>query len=753
MHDLIKKIALGGLSLSLAIGSAATQAVAVDAQAAPQLPQDLSLLEDFIELNNLEALFPDVPADAESPSDLTPEARAQFDRLLATLQSNAFTNGHVAERVTDGLQLLDVQKIYDALNLNALPGAEPLLDQLGINDLVSGSNQGINGLAFLVDVITFRFQTISEGVTRTHFGLLNTPMPLDVDRRLGADVIATFGLRRAASGDLALQMKVKRKKSLLGGLTRGLFGRPAQPRDLPLDVRAVVDIPVDALIGGTQPPLRVSLGFKSGSGFPNQANLNASLSNFQGDEDLAATLNLASVKANADLSLVGSVSQESAETREFLPLAEFGVDLAPVPTEFGLNAVLGNDLNVALTSSSPTTPVIRFDAPGQASGQLVIQNLPSALNVLVGTQDEDQVVQYKASAPLDAILADLSINDGLDITAELRQLPDAATLNFGNGSAIDIDLGGAEIGEIAFTLTDGPAPRNVGEGINGAVLDMTDGLVAGARFNGFGGLTFNTDPNLSLAANIDTPLPVVFDVDLQDGGFADVDFSNFPTQVTLSLDQGDASLFGGSYTASEAVDNLSIATNLGLDLITANFEGLPMRLDLCAAQGNTCTGQTGGNVIDASLDASGPLTLNGFFCLQGDCANPEQFVQFAPLAFQKLELSADVQASEIDLFFFDIDLPEGAAGQFFINTDNAPLSGDIDADLGDTEVYITGNLRANNRRLDYDAGSFDIDTSGSLICTPLEIEVIIDGINIKDIDDDLAVDIIDLDADELLCSN
>lgn len=736
-------------ALALAAGAMAMTASASSSQSDPDaadLPQDVSLLKDWVELANLDDDISAIPQDLQSLDDLPPEKQEKVDKVVNKLQSNAITNGELAEDVTDMLQAVDVQRLYESLNLDSLPGAAPLLEQLGLNQLVSDSQQRINQLAFLVDVVTFRFETESGGVTRQHFGLLNTPMRLNVDRRFGADVVATFGLTTNGSNGVSLTLKVRRTENAVGRLTGALFGGDGSRSDLPLDVRAVVDIPVDAVIGGTEPPLRVSLGFQSETGIPEKAVLNAEVQDFQNQEALTASANLTTEQPTADLSLVGSVSRENAQTRQFDKLADFGVALSPVPSGFGLDATLGDTLQVDLTTTSPTTPTVTFDAVGQATGQIVVNTLPPALSVFVGGQNGDQVVQYAAEAPIGEILASLEQPEGFDIDAALRDLPREATLNFGDGDAIDIDLGGASIGEIAFTLTDGPPPRNVAADKNGAVLDLTEGLVVGARFEGFQGLSFDTDPNLALDAMIDTPRPVVFDVDLADGSFADVDFSNFPDQVGLSLEQGSSQsdLFGATYTGSETVDNLSVATNLGLDLITANFESLPTRLDLCAAQDSGCTGQTDGNVLDASLDADAAMTIrDAFFCLAGDCANPSEYFQLSPLTFQTLELSANLGQSCINVpFVGEQCLGEGSAGQIFINTDNAPLSGDIDADLGDTEVYVDGSLQAQNRRLEYSALDAQFDRSGSMSCNPLNIDVITGGTNIGDF----------IDPADLLCN-
>lgn len=744
-HRILHRLAIAAAPALFAAGTAMAQADDQPVVAADiELPPELNWLADLIEVANLAEVMPALPADAESIEDLPAETRAELDALQLRLQSNSLTNGEVAEQVTDLLQAVDVQQLYDDLPLDSLPGSRPLVEQLGLDGLIAESQQGLNTLGFLVDVITFRFETVSDGVTRQHFGLLNTPMRLNVDRNFGADVVATFSLRPDGDGGLGLTFDVKRTENLIRGLFGVVLGSRPQP-PLPLDIRAVVDIPVDALVGGTEPPLRVSFGFNSDTGIPERATLDAAVQNATSGGALNAQANLTTDSPNDDLALVGSVSREQAETREFVELVRFGVDLSPVPASFGLAADLADDLNVSLTSSTPTTPTVTFDAADQASGEIVVDALPTSLDLFLGADDGNQVVQYSAGGPIGAILASLNLEDGLDITASLQDLPDAATLDFGDGSAIDIDLGGAEIGEIAFTLTDGPEPRNVATGNNGAVLDTTEGLVAGARFQGFRGLTFATDPALGLTAMIDTPTPVVFDVDMADGGYADVEFSNFPSEVSLSL--ADAELLDVSYAANEPVDNLSVLTNLGLDMITAEFENLPTLLELCVAQGAaSCTGATGGNVVDASLEADGELTIrDAFFCLAGDCTNPSEFVQLSPLTFTRLALSGNTGESCIDVIFIGEQcLGNGSAGQFFIDTDNAPVAGDIDADLGDTEVYVDGQFQAQNRRLDYSVLEGDFDRSGSMICNPLNIDVITGGTNIGDFG---------LDPADLLCGN
>lgn len=705
------------------------------------LPPELSWLEDAAGLAELEELIqdvPEIPEDLESLELLDDDTRAQLDAVRAELQSNAITNGELASAVTDLLDSVDIEALSATLTEN-IPGSEPLLADTGLDQLIGDTQQGLDMLSLLAQVATFRFVTESEGVTRTHGGLLNTPIPLDVDNRLGPDVFATLRFTQQNDGSLGLELEVKRNKEvvrrtvggLLGGLTGGLLGS-GELRDIPLDVRAVVDIPVAALTGGSAAPLEVQLGFASASGIPDNSLLKANIADVADSDQAAASLTLTTDNPKADFALVGHVGEQNAQTLAIDPIVDFSVALAPVPKRLTLDAVLGGNLDVALTTSAPTTPVVAFDVPGSATGKLTINQLPPMLNIFVGDDAGSQTVSYQADAAIDELLAELAIEDGFDIDATLRELPPGADIGFGDGTGIDIDLGGAQIGEIAFTLTDGPEPRNVAMDVNGAVVDMRGGQVVGARFEGFQGLTFDTDPSLGLEAQIVTDKRVIFDIDLEDGSFADIDFDGFPDDVSLALD--DSQLFDVNYQASQAVDSLAISTDLGMPGLNAMIAPLPQSLSLCAAQNsNGCTGATGGNVLDASLEASEALTLNAFFCLAGDCNNPTEFAQLDPLTFETLDLSANIEDSVLDLGFLGEIRIDSGAGEIFINTDDRPMSGDIHADLDGTEVSIVGNLRATNRLVDFDAARASVDTSGQMICNPLSVDVIVDGFDINSI--------------------
>lgn len=740
----------GGLVLfggAVTAGAAETDNTDIDEQLGPvetdidlELPPELSWLADLVGIAQIEDLIegtPEIPDDLESPEDLDEATREQLAAVRTALQSNSITNGDLAAAVADLLDRVDVEALSNGI-AEKIPGGEPLLADTGLGQLVGNTQQGLDTLALLTQVATFRFVTESEGVTRTHGGVLNTPVPLDVDNRLGPDVFATLRFAQQDDGSLGLELEVKRNEEvvrrtvggLFGGLTGGRIGS-GELKDLPLDIRAVVDVPVAALTGGSAAPLEVEFGFASESGIPDKSLLEASIAEIASGDAAAASIALTTENANSDLSLVGSVGEQNAETLAVDPIVDFSVALAPVPKRLALDAALGGDLDVALTTSEPTTPVVAFDVPGSAAGELTIRQLPPALDIFVGEDDGNQVVSYQAEAPIEELLAELTIVEGFAIDAALRQLPPAADLDFGDGTGIDIDLGGAQIGEIAFTLTDGPDPRNVGENLNGAVLDLREGLMVGARFNGFGGLAFDTDPSLGLNAQIDTDKPVIFDVDLEDGSFADVDFASFPDDVALALD--DSQLFDVSYEASRTVDSLAISTDLGLPSLNATIAPLSRSLSLCAAQdSNGCTGATGGNVIDASLESSESLTIDAFFCLAGDCNNPTQFAQLAPLTFETLDLSANIEDSVRDTIFGEIRIDNGA-GQIFVNTDGRPLSGDILADLDGTEVSIVGNLRATNRQVNFDAVRANINTNGQMICNPLDVEVIVDGFDVNSI--------------------
>ena len=702
------------------------------------LPPELAVLKDLVGIAELGMLIPQIPEDIDSPEDLDDATRAQLDAIRGRLQSNAITNGELAGAVTNLLGSIDVEALSNGI-AQKIPGGESLLAGTGLAGLIGNTQQGIDTLALLAEVATIRFVTESNGIERSHFGLLNTPMLLDVDHRLGADVIATLRFAQNDDGSLGLELEVKRNKEvlrrtvggLLGGLSGGRLG-DSELADLPLDIRAVIDVPVAALTGGSAAPLQVELGFVSASGIPHNSLLEASIADVAGGDEAAASIALSTEEPTADFALVGSVGEENAETLAIDTLVDFSVALAPVPETLTLDARLGENLDLALTTSTPTTPTVAFDVAGKASGELTIDQLPPSLAIFIGEDEGSQRVSYQADAAIGELLAELSIVAGFDIEAALRQLPPAADLDFGDGSGIDIDLGGAQIGEIAFTLTDGPAPRNVGEGLNGAVLDLREGLMVGARFEGFQGLAFATDPSLGLDAQIVTDKPVIFDVDLDDGSFADVDFSGFPETVSLALD--DSELLDVQYDASAAVDSLAISTNLGMPGLTASIAPMPGSLALCAAQdSNGCTGATAGNVIDASLDASEAITIDAFFCLAGNCAAPSQFVELAPLSFETLDLSANIEDSVINIPFIGEQRLENGKGQIFINTDDRPLEGDIFADLDGTEVAIVGNLRASNRQVNFDALRASINRSGQMSCNPLSVDVVVDGFAINSI--------------------
>lgn len=734
-------LAFGGLGTAAA-DDAPTD---VDLQLGPveteltlDLPPELSILEDLLGIANLLQLIPEIPENIDSPEDLDEATRAQLAALQAELQSNAITNGDLANAVAELLGRLDIEGLSDAVAAR-IPGAEPLLAGTGLDDLVGNTQQGINTLALLAQVATFRFVTESDGITRTHGGLLNTPIPLDVDDRIGPDVYATLRFAQNSDGSLGLELEVKRNKEVVRRTVGGLFGRLSGGRlgsgelaDLPLDIRAVVDVPVAALTGGSSAPLEIAFGIASADKIPDRTVISASLADIAAGDAAAANVTITTEAPGEALALVGSVGEENAETLAIDPLVDFSVALAPVPDTLALDATLGGDLEVTLSTSDPTTPVVAFDVIDEASGLLTIDQLPPTLGLFVGGDEGSQVVRYAADGPIDALLAELDIVDGFAIDAALRELPPAADIDFGDGTALAIDLGDAEIGEIAFTLTDGPDPRNVPADSNGAVLDLREGLMVGARFNGFRSLAFATEPSLGLTAGIDTDRPVLFDVNLEDGSFADIDFAGFPSTLSLALD--DSQLFDVQYTASETVAGLAISTDLGLPGLMANIAPVPQSLALCADQGgSSCTGATGGNVIDASLDASEAITIDAFFCLAGDRNSPTEFVQLAPLSFEALDLSANIEDSVINIPFIGEQRLENGAGQIFVNTDDRPLSGDIFADLDGTEVSIVGNLRATNRMVTFDALRASLNTNGQMLCDPLDVDVIIDGFAVNSI--------------------
>jgi hypothetical protein len=749
------------ISSNLAWASSADPVIQIQPELGPiplepsaeiQLPAELSVLSDIIQLLNLESRVPELPEDAESIADLPPALQAEVQGLVAELQQNALVNGEFADFVTALLQRVNVQTLTERLGAGPLFSELPLIERLGLNTLPADAQQGLSSLVFLLDILTFRFETESNGIRRTHAALLNTPVPLNVDGGLLPDVVALLRVQPAANGRLELVLDVRRSTDGLAQAVGGLLGRLTNQAinvdtfnfgsDLPLTITAVVDVPLSSFTGGAEPPLRVRFGFASDSGIPNRATLTATVDNAASGEALAANVRLETARPTEAFSLIAAVSQNNVQTGQAEPQFDFALDLSPVPQRFDVAAALGQNLDVLITSSIPTTPALRFAVADSVDGSLRVAELPRRLGLFLGEVEGDQVLRFDADAAIGELLAAVNLADGFDITAALRELPPAASLNLGDGSGINLDLGGARIGEIAFTLTDGPAPRNVPEGIDGAVVDLSEGLVVGGRFKGFEGLSFVSEPSLALSAQLDTDRAVQFDVQLEDGSFAQLDFSSFPRQLNLALD--DSGLFGVTYQGSETIDTVSIVTDLGLDLVTALIEPMPLSLSLCADQNaNGCTGRTGGNVIDASFLANQPLTLNAFICLEGDCAAPSQFVRLEPLSFERFQLSANVGQGCINIPFLGQQcLGNGSAGNFFINTDARPLAGSIEADLGSTEVRLNGGLAASNRTLNYNAARLQFNRAGSMQCDNLRIDVIVGGTNISQF----------LDPADLLCN-
>ena len=108
-------------------------------------------------------------------------------------------------------------------------------------------------------------------------------------------------------------------------------------------------------------------------------------------------------------------------------------------------------------------------------------------------------------------------------------------------------------------------------------------------------------------------------------------------------------------------------------------------------------------------------------------------MELAPLSFETLDLSANIEDSVINIPFIGEQRLENGKGQIFINTDDRPLEGDIFADLDGTEVAIVGNLRASNRQINFDALRASINRGGQMSCNPLSVDVVVDGFAINSI--------------------
>jgi hypothetical protein len=703
-----------------------------------EVPADLGPLDAIVEnLDELQQMqdilsqLPPLPSDAVL-DELDAITRAQVDDLLNNqlfdlMQQNALTNGELADQVEALLRQVDLQPVIDGVQ-GIIPANLPLGLHALLTPLLDGAQSGVNFATLLVDFAIFRFVTESDGVKRTHLGILNVPMPLDVDSRLGPDVVATFSIVPLQGGSFTIQMKVTRPLQPLGGLP--LLGSVVA-RDLPLDIRTQIDIPLAAFTGSDDPTMRIELGFASNSNMPTSTSLALPVNlNLIGGGSPELAVEWSTQGSDADLALVLDVKQQNPLTGEFDKQVGLALANSPVVESFALGLVAGPaTTQFSARASRDTTLSLNLDIPHTAQVGVTIDQLPRQIDATLGAGE----ISYLAGAAIANLLVDVDLAQGLAMNAALRDLPDAIAIDFagltgGDGSEIAIDFDDQSIGAIEFTLSDGPDAGDLLAGLedaNGLLADLTEGLKIGARLEGFSGLQASLGDPLSLGVQIRTALPFLLDAAIAPDTGARIAvrtaLSNIPDDIGVSLEFGN--LIDASFFASAPVDLITLDALLDRKTITATLQPLPAEMRLCATQdSNRCTGRTPGTLIDAGFTASERLNFTAEACLEesGCLLGRGDALSVPKLSFQTFEVSGHTRDTKLA----GVTIPHGA-GQFAINTDAQQVEATVFGRFSNIQLIFDFLGAALNLDLRYNAGTPTnlVTQSGGISCTKFDLNV------------------------------
>jgi hypothetical protein len=722
-------------------------------------PPDLGPLDavvgDLAELQQMQDILsqlPPLPTDAVF-EDLDAITQAQVDDLLNNqlfdlMQDNALTNGALADQVESLLRQVDLQPVVDGLQ-GIIPADLPG----GINGLLTplldGAQTGVNFATLLLDFAIFRFVTESGGIERSHVGILNVPMPLDVDSRLGPDVVALFSIVPLQGGSFTIQMKVSRPLQPLGALP--LLGAVIS-RNLPLDIRTQIDIPLAAFTGSDDPTMRIELGFASTTNMPTSTALAFPVNlNLIGGGSPELAVEWTTQGAAGDLALVLDVKQQNATTGGFDKLVGLALANAPVVERFALGLVADPaTTQFSARASRDTALSLDLEVPDTAQVGVTIDQLPRQIDASLGAGS----ISYLAGAAIANLLVEVELAQGLAMNAALRDLPDAIAVDFaglteGDGSEIAINFDDQSIGAIEFTLTDGADVSDLLAGLdnaNGLLADLTQGVQIGARLEGFSGLQASLGEPLSLGVQIRTALPFLVDAATDTGFAVKTALSNIPDDIGISLDLSD--LIDANFFASAPVDLITLDAFLDQKTVAATLEPLPAAMRLCATQGsNRCTGKTPGSVIDAGFTASERLNLTARVCLEdGGCDGlRDDRLDVPNLSFQTFEVSAHTRDTKLA----GIPIPHGA-GQFAINTDAQDVEATVRGKFSNIQIIFDFLGAALNFDLRYNAGTPTnlFSGSGGIRCTEFDLNVAVGNLIVIQ-DGKLAF----LDLKKILCGS
>lgn len=639
------------------------------------------------------------------------------EQVSVGLQNNPVTNGTLATAVRQALQHLELSPLLTRFGATQMPDPAAVV-RSKLKPLVNLFASGADPVTTLTQVLIFDFATVSDGVVRTHKGILNVPIPLDVDSQLGPDVIATLSLLPKLDGGATLTMRVNRVLPNAAPFST-LVGK-----SLPLDIRARILVPVSNLSGQNDPNLRVDLGFVSTSSIASSTDIELAFNPGQsGGAAPALGVTWNTRQPGSDLSLVVDGLQQNAATGSFDKL--FGLTLAnaPVPDTVSFDLTLGQLLDFVATTSAPTSSRLMVDVPGNLAANLAIGSLPSSLNITLGNDGEGFLVRYLAASAIPSLTANLQLAAGPKLDLSLLDIPNQLNARIrdprtSDGGSINVNFGGQSIGEIAFTLVDGDVPRPVGENTNGFILDSRRGLTVGARLQGFRSLVAVLTELIYTKVEISTGRPFFMELYRPVGERLNVSLSNIPSIVTVQATRAGQGLDLNLQSSSQ-VSDLGLNARFGGNQFTASLAPLPPRVDICLAiDNNRCTGATPGSVIDASLSTSIPFRLGLDACLDCFSDNPATFV-LNPLRAQNLALSIDIQDG-----VGPIRTTPYGKGNIWFSSANWPIEIVADArfDPANRLPPISLNFdfqgSANNRRVTYDLGPVipRFNRSGDITC-------------------------------------
>lgn len=685
--------------------------------------QGLQALED-LRTRSLEAADrSQVAGHSDAASDA--ELARLTEEAVKGLQSNPITNGTLGNAIKEVLNALDMHAFLEEARAFESPDPaaavrselEPLLTLLA---------SGANLVTTLTSVLFFDFVTESDGVVRTHRGILNLPIPLDVDGRIGPDVLATLSLLPQLDGSAALTLRVTR----IIPNTSPFAGLLSQP--LPLDIRARIRIPASNLTGEDDPNLRVDLGFVSTTDMPSSTDIELALNaGLSAGTDPAVMVDWNTRQPGSDLALVVDALRQNAATGAFEKVFGLSLANAPVPAQITFDLTLGELLEFAATSSAPTNTRISADVPGSLTANLDISSLPSTLNASFGNEDGGFVIQYLAATAIESLSAKVQLDAGQKLDLRLLDIPNQLNARLADprsqdGRSINVNFGGQSIGEIAFTLVDGAVPRPVAQNTNGFILNALQGLSVGARLEGFTSLTAVLAESLDARVRIRSAKLLVIDLDLAGGTQLDLSMSNIPESLAAQLTTGQG--FDAYFESSSLVNDLSLAARFGATRITSSLVPLPQRVDFCLATASSrCTGATAGSVVDTALSTSTPFQLTLNLCLSDCISGGGNTVTLNPLRAQNLALSIDIQDANRPL----TTIPFGR-GNFWLSTAGRPVEIDADARLGPASLSFDFLGSATNRRVRYDLGPLipQFNRSGQISCDRFNFDLRVAGVNI-----------------------